>query len=151
DGAQGQGAQSGAVGRGDQADSRGVGVGGMGARLDASDVVGAIAAAGDGNVFGDGAGLDRGGDDRGFVGAGDGDGDVLDVEAAIVVGNLDREDLGDGLVERQIVGVVVGDGVRPAHHSFPTRRSSDLDGAQGQGAQSGAVGRGDQADSRGVG
>src|SRR4029077_16046196 len=38
-----------------------------------------------GQVFGDRAGLGRGGDERGFVGAGDGDGDGLRVGAAMAV------------------------------------------------------------------
>src|SRR5207237_1342054 len=92
--------------------NRGVAVGqidvGEGYRAAAGEVAAAI----DGDVLGDRA-IGVGGDDRILVGAGDGDGDVLGGEAAVIVGNLDLIGLGDGLVLGQEVDRVIGDREAP--------------------------------------
>src|SRR5205085_1514895 len=105
----------------------GVGVGEIDVGEGYRAAAGQIPAAVDTGVLGDGA-IGVGGDDRVFVGAGDGDGDVLGGEAAVIVGNLDLIGLGDGLVFGQEVDGVIG------HRVAPGDRAADAVDGVGDGA-----------------
>src|SRR5258708_4687920 len=90
-------------------------------------------------------------DHRHLVAAGDGDGDVLGGEAAVIVGNLDLIGLDDGLVVGQEVDRVIGDGEVPGHRAADAVDGvGDGDGGERAELAAAGVGRGDKGRNCGV-
>src|SRR5207302_142453 len=135
------------IGRGDEGGRGGVGVG----EIDVGERHRAAIGERDGGVFGDRAVGVRG-DERVFVGAGDGDGDVLGGEAAVVVGNLDAVGLDDGLAGGEEVDGAVGDGEVPGDTAAEAvHRVGDGAGGERSELHAAGIGRGDEGGRGGVG
>src|SRR5207249_5011143 len=139
------------IGRRDEGRGGAVGVGeidvGEGNRAAVGEVAGAV----DGDVLGDRA-IAVGGDDRGLVGAGDGDGDALGGGAGVVVVDLDRVGLDQGLAGGEEVDGVVGDMEAPGDGAAEAVDGVG-DGAGGERAelQAARIGRRDEGRGGAVG